>query len=985
MGVTNTFKPRYSITEATLSICLVARYRGLEPVSQKSHRKTKKERDIMSKTQSRKGYAVGALVALVSSMITFAPAQADANGPVTLMPTAGTTFNTIIGSPIQLGSSLDPNGFSSTAAAFTQSYYVIKNPDKAAIKVTFDNIVVEATTATFSYITYDADGVGTSVSGVSDATIYNFTGAGTTTGMTLETTASHFAVKAGATASAAAVLGTIQLDTTGTTTSTVTVQTLVDQSTTKVGVQDGFDKASAVETVTLFAAGNVSAVTTINSVVPATTTASIEVVYGNGVNPFFVAAATRVALKVNGSAVGFAASATWSGVSISASSNTAGIGYTKNTLIAGTNAAGVASLALASAATAGLYSAQAYYNGVTIGAASAVWNASAGANPSVSNISPSFVDTLDALYLANTASSLSELRVRTGTKTLTITGQLMSSSTVAIAASNIEVKAVVSEALKAGSTVAVTGAAGTLVKGGSDLIAYARTDAAGKAKGDAVSVILYAKKSNGTWGEMVQSAPNNVDIDVVWEDATATPTLTVKPASYVSGANPTVTIKAADQFGKGISTVGGKTMTAYAVASFGGVTAPKSYSANAVMTDGAATFTFANFAPAGGLAQLNVEVFTGGFADSAQVGTTQTVNVYNTAATSTISVAASFAVDVSYVDYVTGDTTTNAVATAVAAAGQTTSQGVAVTGNITNTSGVGQPGVALTATADGVLFYADGVYSLGSASTYANEYGAFSVVAIAHTANAKGATVSITSDGQTATTLLVTSLANAIADENLSFSWTQPANVVKNTTYAVTATLTDKWGNPIPTNNPSTNAVSFQGVGSVEINSVATPVTRNFDKNGQATVFLRSVKDISGPGSVTATLGATFNYALALAAPGTSSTIASFNATNAKATAWDESAWSNALTSEVEVLDVAPVVASDTKVNVGSFKGYVALYAKGHKGSKMSAIVAGKWIVVASLASDFERVVRFTGAGYDIVTTIYIDGVMIETFNTTTK
>jgi hypothetical protein len=124
---------------------------------------------------------------------------------------------------------------------------------------------------------------------------------------------------------------------------------------------------------------------------------------------------------------------------------------------------------------------------------------------------------------------------------------------------------------------------------------------------------------------------------------------------------------------------------------------------------------------------------------------------------------------------------------------------------------------------------------------------------------------------------------------------------------------------------------------------------------------------------------------LALAAPGTSSTIASFNATNAKATAWDESAWSNALTSEVEVLDVAPVVASDTKVNVGSFKGYVALYAKGYKGSKMSAIVAGKWIVVPTLASDFERVVRFTGAGYDITTTIYIDGVAVETFQTLTK
>jgi hypothetical protein len=77
---------------------------------------------------------------------------------------------------------------------------------------------------------------------------------------------------------------------------------------------------------------------------------------------------------------------------------------------------------------------------------------------------------------------------------------------------------------------------------------------------------------------------------------------------------------------------------------------------------------------------------------------------------------------------------------------------------------------------------------------------------------------------------------------------------------------------------------------------------------------------------------------------------------------------------------------SDTKVNVGTFKGYVALYAKGYKGQKFSAIVAGKWIVVPTLASDFERVVRFTGAGYTITTKIYIDGEQVgDEFTTLTK
>ena len=81
---------------------------------------------------------------------------------------------------------------------------------------------------------------------------------------------------------------------------------------------------------------------------------------------------------------------------------------------------------------------------------------------------------------------------------------------------------------------------------------------------------------------------------------------------------------------------------------------------------------------------------------------------------------------------------------------------------------------------------------------------------------------------------------------------------------------------------------------------------------------------------------------------------------------------------------VEPVVATG-KVNAGSFKGFVALYAKGYAGKRMTAIVAGKWLKVDSLASNFERVVRYTGAGYDIVTKIYIDGVEKGTFNLTTK
>ena len=82
--------------------------------------------------------------------------------------------------------------------------------------------------------------------------------------------------------------------------------------------------------------------------------------------------------------------------------------------------------------------------------------------------------------------------------------------------------------------------------------------------------------------------------------------------------------------------------------------------------------------------------------------------------------------------------------------------------------------------------------------------------------------------------------------------------------------------------------------------------------------------------------------------------------------------------------------AVDKKLTVGSFKGFIAIYTKGYEGSKLSAKVAGKWLVVDSLeeswrGNDYSRTVRFTGAGYDIFVHLYIDGEYIRTDELTTK
>lgn len=76
---------------------------------------------------------------------------------------------------------------------------------------------------------------------------------------------------------------------------------------------------------------------------------------------------------------------------------------------------------------------------------------------------------------------------------------------------------------------------------------------------------------------------------------------------------------------------------------------------------------------------------------------------------------------------------------------------------------------------------------------------------------------------------------------------------------------------------------------------------------------------------------------------------------------------------------------SDAKLNAGSFKGYVALYAKGYQGHKLSAKVGKDWVIVESIESDFERYVEFTGAGYDINVRMFIDGEFVFSKKLTTK
>ena len=800
---------------------------------------------------------------------------------------------------------------------------------------------------------------------------------------------------------------------------TLTVQAWLDANGN--GKVDLGEKSSDVETVILYAPANAGATTTIGSVIVDTDTVKATVIYGNDINPHMVKARTTTQFLRNGTVVNV------DGNTVSdllptnigtASFPAATPSYTKNTLVSGVDVSDGTFNAgkFASTAAAGIYSAVAYYETtaspdldvmtgkVRMGAPSQVLDLTVGGN--------SAVDGISAVYTTNanqkeTATTTSEIYVRTGTKAVEFGAQITDSSLTptTLKAANVEVRAVVSGVLLDSTTeVTVSGATGKLVKDGAAITAYARTDSNGKVaftlatstgkKLDHVDVSIQYKNSSGVWTEATAPASG---LDIQWFDADVT-TLTAKPAAYVSGENPVVTFAVVDQWEQPVSFLADTRLSVYASAYLGGVQDVTVYAERVTVVDGEAAFTFANFAAEGATAELRAILYSGATNSVA----TESVVVYNGADTAEIAVASNFKTNITYNDYVTGSSTDSTVAAALVATGLgADTVRATLAGNVLSTTGAGQPGAAVTLSADGVLFFdsAAKVYALDTITTYANEFGAFTVFAYAHTVNATGATVSITSGTVSASTKLITHLPkDLLTRDNLEFSFDVPATLVMNTTYAVVAKLADKWGNPVQTAG-STGSVSVVGNGSVQVNGVTDATVKDFDLKGEATVFIRSLKDIAGPSSVTATLLVVKSqYTIDSVVDGDTGeddtgddgfdsfgTLAS-TTVDVTGTAWDETTFAKTIAAERDVVETAPAATADQKVNVGSFKGYVALYAKGYAGQKMSAIVAGKWIVVESLASDFERVVRFTGAGYTITTKIYIDGVQVgDAFTTETK
>jgi len=245
-------------------------------------------------------------------------------------------------------------------------------------------------------------------------------------------------------------------------------------------------------------------------------------------------------------------------------------------------------------------------------------------------------------------------------------------------------------------------------------------------------------------------------------------------------------------------------------------------------------------------------------------------------------------------------------------------------------------------------------YAFGSFTATLDESGEFDFTVWSNVTGEY--TVTITSGGTSETATVefndpVDAAGAGIDDVTIDIAG--PAYVMPGSTYIATITPKDAFGNAIPTDDAALE-VTWDGPGLISGN---LPTETGAD--GTVRVYILFGQNETGSGELSVTYWGLDG---------------------------DMDATTDNVTQTATVtLGAAPAPAADTKVNAGSFKGYVAIYAKGHEGKRLSAKVGNDWVVVPALASNFVRVVEYTGAGYTIAVRIYIDRVLVDTITVTTK
>ena len=275
---------------------------------------------------------------------------------------------------------------------------------------------------------------------------------------------------------------------------------------------------------------------------------------------------------------------------------------------------------------------------------------------------------------------------------------------------------------------------------------------------------------------------------------------------------------------------------------------------------------------------------------------------------------------------------------------------VTITGKATNSStGANLANAVITLEGpNNILFSFEAVDNRGSITLVSDSNGEFAVN-LYSTSNQTDSVVTVTSAGASATTKV--SFTGKGVGEGTVLTIDTPASVAAAGTFQVKANLADAYGNGVDT-TAGRMKVTYTGAG---IYFGTLPTETDASGNLAFSVLLGA----NDTGTITVTVQYDQN--------GDADFVDAKDLTTTK------------------TITVGATASADAKVNAGSFKGYVAVYAKGYEGQRLSAKIGNDWVIVPSLASNFERVVDFTGAGVDIAVRIYIDRVLMDTINLTTK
>lgn len=82
---------------------------------------------------------------------------------------------------------------------------------------------------------------------------------------------------------------------------------------------------------------------------------------------------------------------------------------------------------------------------------------------------------------------------------------------------------------------------------------------------------------------------------------------------------------------------------------------------------------------------------------------------------------------------------------------------------------------------------------------------------------------------------------------------------------------------------------------------------------------------------------------------------------------------------------VATELPNNSKVTIGTFNGYVAIYTKAHLGKQLSFKVGSTWKIVNSLPSNYTYNLKKIGSGKTTTVQVYIDGALVQVLQVTVK